>query len=151
VSVEAARVGHDPELCAGEQSGLPASAGFRPVEGGAVRGDPQNGDYLRLDSRDGPEQVPGAGAEFCRAQLGGLSGCPGDQGGDADPAAGKVLAVAGRESGGGVDEPVSDACFEQGRVKAVAAPREGRLYRYCRQAGVDADEQQPRVRPEQVR
>ena len=113
----------------GEQSGLPAYDGFRRGEGHAVCGDPQDGDCLWPNARNGRDQAPGAGAEFCQAQFRGARRCSWDQGGDADSAICEVVAVPGREVGRGVDEPVGDACLERGRVKAITAPGKVRLYR----------------------
>ena len=111
----------------------------------------------RIATTAGP--IPGdpPAQRFCprhqlvRLELGGAARGAGDQARDPDATGVQVLDVGRIEAVGGVDLVVGDPGAVQRGIEPVAAPPERRPGRDRRQAGVDPHEQQPDVRPEQVR
>ncbi len=150
VRVEPARVGHHPELGAGQVLRLASRGRPGQPERRAVRRDAGDGDHARRRTTHQRLEVVPARAQLGGGELGGLGAGPADEVGDPEAAGPQPVAIGVVHAGGLVDGVLEDPGEQQRRVEAVAGVREVGLRGRGPQAGVDADEQQPDVRPEQV-
>ena len=150
VGVEAAGVGHHPQLGAGQRLGLPSRRRPAYAECGAVGGDPGDRDDPRPDPADQLGERRAALAQLGVGQLGRPRGRAADQVGDADPPGDEVGTVVVGHAGGGVDAPLEDPGEGERGIEAVDRVGEVGLRRGGPQPRVDADEEQPAAGSEQV-
>ena len=151
VGVEPARVGHDPQHGAAERLRLAAGDGVAVAEGVAVGGDAGDGHDHRAvlgDERDAAARRrraarPSSSSDALAVARATRLVMP-------MPRSMRYGAVVVGHADAAIDVPVDHAGPPQRRVEAVAGVGEVRRRRRRPQAGVDADEEQPQARADEV-
>ena len=134
----------------GERLRLPSQLGPPDPERGAVRGDAGDRHDHRPVTLDERNQSLATGSQLRRRQLRRLGGRPGDEVGDADATPDQVRPVGVVHASPTVDPALDQARLQQCRIEAIAGMCEVGPRRRRPQPRVDADEQQPQTRSDEI-
>ncbi len=148
VRVETARIGDDPQRHSAERLWLRSNRCRRPGEAGPIRRDAKHRDYPRINPSHPSLQGLGARQQLFRVELIGSRRSDGNQIRDAHAPRDQMGAVGLGEPACRVDLTIHDASAIKRGIEAVSAPGEVRLDGNRLQPGIDADDQQSRIRAE---